>query len=160
MFSPFLRERKFPFIRERRSPFIVPLFESGTRTSSAPSLSETPLWKKGLWADLWRGGRGGAFRVAVALVLAFGSWLVPTNGAAADRELRVCADPNNLPFSNQQGEGFENRIAELLARDLGAKLDYTWWAQRRGFIRNTLGAHLCDLVIGVPAGYDLVLTTH
>src|ERR1041384_2977382 len=171
MFSPFLRERKFPFIRERRSPFIVPLFERGTRTSCAPSLSETPLWKKGLRADLWRGGRGGAFRVAVALVLAFGSWLVPTNGAAAgrgvpttaaaaDRELRVCADPNNLPFSNERGEGFENRIAELLARDLGAKLDYTWWAQRRGFIRNTLGAHLCDVVIGVPAGYDLVLTTH
>jgi mxaJ protein len=78
---------------------------------------------------------------------------------AAERELRVCADPNNLPFSNQQEQGFENRIAELVADELGAKLSYTWWAQRRGFIRNTLRAGACDLVIGVPAGYELTLTT-
>lgn len=78
---------------------------------------------------------------------------------AADRELRVCADPNNLPFSNQQGQGFENRIAELVAEELDARLSYTWWAQRRGFIRNTLNAGACDLVIGVPAGYELVETT-
>ena len=78
---------------------------------------------------------------------------------AAERELRVCADPNNLPFSNEQGEGFENRIAELVADELDAELSYTWWAQRRGFIRNTLGAGACDLVIGVPADYELVETT-
>lgn len=54
------------------------------------------------------------------------------------RELRVCADPNNLPFSNRQGEGFENRIAELLAHELKATLVYTWRAQRRGFLRETL----------------------
>ena len=77
----------------------------------------------------------------------------------AERELRVCADPNNLPFSNQQGEGLENRIAELIANELDATLSYTWWAQRRGFIRNTLRAGACDLVIGVPAGYELVETT-
>jgi quinoprotein dehydrogenase-associated probable ABC transporter substrate-binding protein len=79
--------------------------------------------------------------------------------AAGERELRVCADPNNLPFSNDRSEGFENRIAELLARDLDANLTYTWWAQRRGFIRSTLAAGSCDLVIGVPAGYDPALTT-
>ena len=73
--------------------------------------------------------------------------------------LRVCADPNNLPFSNRAGEGFENRLAELVARDLGATVDYTWWAQRRGFVRNTLGAGICDLIPGVPAGFDPVATT-
>jgi mxaJ protein len=79
--------------------------------------------------------------------------------AASERVLRVCADPNNLPFSNQQGEGFENRIAELLAKDLDARLEYTWWAQRRGFVRNTLRAGECDLLMGAPNGYELALTT-
>jgi quinoprotein dehydrogenase-associated probable ABC transporter substrate-binding protein len=74
-------------------------------------------------------------------------------------ELRVCADPNNLPFSNDRGEGFENRIAELLARDLKTSVNYTWWAQRRGFIRNTLGAGKCDVVLGLPTGMNLVTTT-
>lgn len=79
--------------------------------------------------------------------------------AAADGALRVCSDPNNLPFSNEAGEGFENAIAELLADELGSDLSYAWWAQRRGFIRNTLNAGTCDLVIGIPAGYELVETT-
>ena len=73
--------------------------------------------------------------------------------------LRVCADPNNLPFSNQRGEGFENKIAELLAQDMGDRVEYTWWAQRRGFFRNTLRAGMCDVVIGVPAGFEMALTT-
>jgi len=73
--------------------------------------------------------------------------------------LRVCADPNNLPFSNERGEGFENKIAELLAADLHAELRYTWWAQRRGFFRNTLRAGVCDVVVGVPASFELALTT-
>ena len=73
--------------------------------------------------------------------------------------LRVCADPNNLPFSNQRGEGFENKLAELLAQDLGERVEYTWWAQRRGFFRNTLKAGTCDLVIGVPSGFEMALTT-
>ena len=73
--------------------------------------------------------------------------------------LRVCADPNNLPFSNQRGEGFENKLAELLAQDLGERVEYTWWAQRRGFFRNTLRAGLCDVVIGVPSGFEMALTT-
>ncbi|HWS90254.1 MAG TPA: substrate-binding domain-containing protein [Pyrinomonadaceae bacterium] len=73
--------------------------------------------------------------------------------------LRVCADPNNLPFSNERGEGFENKIAELLAADLDEKLEYTWWAQRRGFFRNTLRAGACDVVLGVPSSFELAATT-
>jgi len=73
--------------------------------------------------------------------------------------LRVCADPNNLPFSNREGAGFENRIAQLLAADRHAPLEYTWWAQRRGFVRNTLEAGTCDLVIGVPSESTVVDTT-
>jgi len=73
--------------------------------------------------------------------------------------LRVCADPNNLPFSNDRLEGFENKIADLLAQDLGERVEYTWWAQRRGFFRNTLKAGMCDVVIGVPAGFEMALTT-
>jgi mxaJ protein len=79
--------------------------------------------------------------------------------ASAQRTLRVCADPNNLPFSNRRGEGFENRIAALVARELGAALRYTWWPQRRGFVRRTLEAGTCDLVIGVPEGFGQALTT-
>ncbi|MGE0684611.1 MAG: substrate-binding domain-containing protein [Candidatus Binatia bacterium] len=73
--------------------------------------------------------------------------------------LRICADPNNLPFSNQRREGFENKIAELFAKEFHAELQYTWWPQRRGFLRNTLDAGSCDVVMGVPAGFDSVLTT-
>jgi quinoprotein dehydrogenase-associated probable ABC transporter substrate-binding protein len=74
--------------------------------------------------------------------------------------LRVCADPNNLPFSDQQKEGFENRIAERIAAALGAKLEYTWFPQIIGFVRNTLQAHRCDLVIGTVAGDDSMQTTN
>jgi len=73
--------------------------------------------------------------------------------------LRVCADPNNLPFSNNRGEGFENKIADMVASDLGWRLEYTWWAQRRGFFRNTLKAGSCDVVMGVPSGFEMALTT-
>jgi mxaJ protein len=78
---------------------------------------------------------------------------------ASARELRVCADPNNLPFSNAAGEGFENRIVSLVAQDLGADVTYTWWAQRRGFVRNTLKSGLCDLIPGVAAGMESLRTT-
>jgi quinoprotein dehydrogenase-associated probable ABC transporter substrate-binding protein len=73
--------------------------------------------------------------------------------------LRVCADPNNLPFSNERREGFENKIADLFARELGQKLEYTWWAQRRGFIRNTLKAGSCDVIMGLPTGVEMAFTT-
>ncbi|MFL6216537.1 MAG: substrate-binding domain-containing protein [Blastocatellia bacterium] len=77
----------------------------------------------------------------------------------AGRVLKVCADPNNLPFSNDRGEGFENKIAELIANEMHATVEYTWWAQRRGFIRNTLKAGSCDCVIGVPLGFEMAATT-
>lgn len=73
--------------------------------------------------------------------------------------LRVCSDPNNLPYSNAREEGFENRIAEIIADELGRRVEYTWMAQRRGFIRSTLRAGTCDVVIGIPATVELVLAT-
>lgn len=95
-------------------------------------------------------------RVAIGMT---GLALLLLPAVANARELRVCADPNNMPFSNAAGQGFENRIAEIVATDLGAKLTYTWWAQRRGFIRNTLKAGLCDLVPGTPANLEMLRTT-
>jgi mxaJ protein len=80
--------------------------------------------------------------------------------AEPNAELRICADPNNLPFSNNAEAGFENKLATMVAENLGRQVSYTWWAQRRGFIRNTLKADKCDVVMGVPAGYDLVETTN
>jgi mxaJ protein len=89
----------------------------------------------------------------VALIFcAFGS-------AAQARELRVCADPNNLPFSNERLEGFENKIVELIAKELDADVHYTWRAQRRGFIRNTLKANACDLTAGTVAGLPMLRST-
>ena len=79
--------------------------------------------------------------------------------AAIVPALRVCADPNNLPFSNARLEGFENRIATMLATDLGARVEYTWWAARRGFLRNTLNARKCDVVIGLPTSMEMALVT-
>jgi mxaJ protein len=75
------------------------------------------------------------------------------------RELRVCADPDNLPYSRDDGTGFENRIAELIARDLGARVTYAWFPQGRGFVRKTLNAGACDVIVGVPSAFDLVRTT-
>jgi quinoprotein dehydrogenase-associated probable ABC transporter substrate-binding protein len=85
----------------------------------------------------------------------------------SDDVLRVCADPNNLPQSNNRGEGYENKIAQALARDLKRKkVEYTWFPQRMGFVRNTLRArdentmqYKCDVIIGVPKGYELTATT-
>lgn len=98
-------------------------------------------------------------RAPLSIIAAVSLIALGGDADAAERELRVCADPNNLPFSNARREGFENRIAELIADEFDAELSYTWWAQRRGFMRNTLGAGACDLVIGVPAGYELAETT-
>lgn len=79
--------------------------------------------------------------------------------SAEARELRVCADPNNLPFSNDREEGFENRVADLIAGDLGATVTYLWYAQRRGFLRETLKAGHCDVVMGLPSNMEGVRTT-
>lgn len=73
---------------------------------------------------------------------------------------RVCADPDNMPLSNKKGEGFENKIAELFAEDLGKPLVYTWWPQITAYVRRTLNAKKCDVIMGVPAGNDKVLNTN
>jgi mxaJ protein len=73
--------------------------------------------------------------------------------------LRVCADPDNLPYSHADGSGFENRLAEIVARDLGLALRYEWMPLRRGFVRKTAGAGLCEVFMGVPAGFERVATT-
>jgi mxaJ protein len=75
------------------------------------------------------------------------------------RVLRITSDPNNLPFSNDRREGFENKIAELIAHELDATLEYSWRAQRRGFFRETLKENRCDVVLSVPAHFDMALTT-
>jgi quinoprotein dehydrogenase-associated probable ABC transporter substrate-binding protein len=87
-------------------------------------------------------------------------------GTGSVSALRVCADPHGLPQSNDRGEGYENKIAEALAHDLGKKVEYTFFPQRMGFVRNTLRArdeqtlqYKCDLIMGVPKGYDLTATT-
>ena len=94
-----------------------------------------------------------------------GSWLLALSvcwsaTAVAQETLTVCADPNNLPFSNQAQEGFENKIVELLAKELQRQVRYVWWAQRRGYVRNTLNEAKCDLWPGVASGVDRLATTH
>jgi mxaJ protein len=74
--------------------------------------------------------------------------------------LTVCADPNNLPFSNRAGQGFENKLVTLLARQMGRPVTYVWWAQRRGYVRNTLNEAKCDIWPGVASGVDRIATTH
>jgi mxaJ protein len=101
--------------------------------------------------------------LAALLLLLVGAGACAGKSAAAPvpprRELRVCADPNNLPYSNRRLEGFENRLAEMVARDLHATVRYTWWPQHRGFIRNTLKAGTCDVLMGLPSSVELALTT-
>jgi quinoprotein dehydrogenase-associated probable ABC transporter substrate-binding protein len=78
----------------------------------------------------------------------------PAAAPGAPAQLRVCADPANLPYSNDRGEGFENRIAEIVADELHARVAYAWSVQRRGFLRRSLNAQACDLVLDVPAGLE------
>lgn len=92
--------------------------------------------------------------VVAALVL-----LISLGSTASARELRVCADPDNLPFSNSKQQGFENRIAELVAKDLHARLTYQWQRMGRGFVREYLNKGRCDVLIGVPQAFNPVLVT-
>jgi mxaJ protein len=92
-------------------------------------------------------------RVAVAFVLL--AICAPSHA----RTLRVCADPNNLPFSNASEEGFENKIVRIIADELHADVHYVWHAQRRGNVRETLNAGACDMIPGVASSMDMVLTT-
>jgi len=113
----------------------------------------------------------GAVATIVAAASAFAQHMGPDAGARGDDNkgsielvdphvLRVCADPNNLPFSNEKGAGFENKIAEFLARKLGKELTYAFYPGATGFVRNTLNAHLCDVILGIPQGNDLVQPTN
>jgi mxaJ protein len=94
-----------------------------------------------------------------SLPIALAVFALAASARAEPRVLKVCADPNNLPFSNAKGEGLENKLAELVARDMGATVSYTWWAQRRGYVRNTLKARDCDVWPGVATGVDMLSTT-
>ncbi len=96
---------------------------------------------------------GGGLGLALLVGVLGSTW------GAEPKVLRVCADPDNLPYSNDKLEGFENKIAAVIAQDMGAELRYTWWPHQRGLVRRTLNAGRCDVLIGIPKGYDLVLWT-
>ena len=102
----------------------------------------------------------GAFLAACLLAAMAGSAQAGPPELMERGALRVCADGNNLPFSNQAGEGFENRIAEMMAEDLGLPLHYVWAPQIMGFVRNTLELRICDVIIGVASGYEFVQNTN
>lgn len=91
--------------------------------------------------------------------LAVGAALLGSCNLIPQRTLTACADPNNLPFSNRAGEGFENKLAQMIASDLHAKLQYIWWAQRRGYVRNTLNERKCDFWPGIGSNVEMVATT-
>lgn len=108
-----------------------------------------------------RKGRGVAVFVTLATLAAFPLAASAQVADLVDRStLRVCADPANMPFTNEEGEGFENKIAELMAEKLGLALDYTWFPQATGFYRMTLGAKRCDVVMGYVAAGDPILNTN
>ena len=98
-------------------------------------------------------------RLMIALCLGLLLCLDDRGQGGEAKELKVCADPDNLPYSNEQLEGFENKIAALIAQDLGAQVAYTWWPHQRGLVRRTLNEKRCDVLIGIPKGYDPVLWT-
>ena len=104
-------------------------------------------------------GRDRGTQVRKVLTLAAAALILGSCNLVPERRLTACADPNNLPFSNRAGQGFENKLAELIASDLHAKLDYVWWAQRRGYVRNTLGEAKCDFWPGIGSNVEMVATT-
>jgi quinoprotein dehydrogenase-associated probable ABC transporter substrate-binding protein len=116
----------------------------------------------------WLGAALLGAAVVGAAVVAVADVRLHAQGVGLDAEfelvdpkvLRVCADPNNLPFSNEKGEGFENKIMELMAAKLDKKLAYVWYPQATGFVRNTLGARRCDVIPGFPQGDELAQVTN
>lgn len=94
--------------------------------------------------------------VLLAALVAAAPAAAQTSDLVTRTSLRVCADPANMPFSNKEGQGFENKLADLLAKDLNIPVEYTWFPQATGFVRNTLGAKTCDVVMGYAAGTDPV----
>src|SRR3954464_14110687 len=97
-----------------------------------------------------------AFAVAYAASLPTVSTQTPP---AASTSLRICGDPDNLPYSNDRLQGFENRIASVIASDLGVESSYTWWPHQRGLVKNTLEAGTCDVIFGVPHDLETILPT-
>src|SRR5688500_15574401 len=97
---------------------------------------------------------------AAALVALLAALLIERSAARGEgAELRSCGDPNNMPFSNEKREGIENKIAEVIARDLGMRVVYTWWPHQRGLVKRVLNTGRCDVLVGIPKGYDPVLWT-
>jgi mxaJ protein len=118
-------------------------------------------------------GRNFSYAVALATVFSALQIATSTHGTAANSgvqralelvdpdHLRVCADPSSMPFSNEKGEGFENKLAELVAEKLGRQsVQYTWFPMATGFVRNTLRANRCDIIMGYPQGDELVQNTN
>jgi quinoprotein dehydrogenase-associated probable ABC transporter substrate-binding protein len=110
--------------------------------------------------------RSGTFSAILLAGMCAGALAAATPANNESGVLRVCADPDNLPLSNERGEGYENRIAAKLAHDLGKRVEYTFFPQRMGFVRNTLRQrdqttqqYKCDVIVGVPKGYELTATT-
>lgn len=108
-------------------------------------------------SGVWRGAGGGC--CALLLFAGLGVHSTRHSPLVTRHELRVCADPNNLPFSNIKQEGFENALAQLIARELGDTLEYFWWPQRRAWVRHSVGEGKCDVAIGVPTAFDPMTTT-
>jgi quinoprotein dehydrogenase-associated probable ABC transporter substrate-binding protein len=114
------------------------------------------------WQHIATALRGGILPGGILLggILLGGPAGAQTSDTVDRSELKVCADPNNLPYSDEKKEGFENKIAELMGGELGLKVDYAWFPQVIGFVRNTLRARLCDLVMGTVAGDEIMQTTN
>lgn len=110
----------------------------------------------------WRRFKSLALFLAAVSLGSGGTSLAATTDheARSDQFLTVCGDPNNLPFSNDRYEGFENKIARLIADELGQSLHYRWWPQTVGFVRNTLRVRLCDLIMGITSVNELVQNTN
>lgn len=98
--------------------------------------------------------------IGLGLIACVGAARAQTPDIVDRSALKICADPNNLPFSDEKKQGFENKIADAMGTALGRKVEYTWFPQVIGFVRNTLQAHRCDLVIGTVAGDDVMQTTN
>jgi quinoprotein dehydrogenase-associated probable ABC transporter substrate-binding protein len=113
-------------------------------------------------AESRRWGVVRSLAIAACIGLAALSGAVAANGAEAGTAsvLRVCADPDNMPFSNEQGDGFENKLAELIAEKLDRKLEYSWFAEATGYVPNTMGREACDLVMGYAQGTGLIEDTN
>lgn len=106
------------------------------------------------WADLSR------IMIVAALLISAGPLAAQTSDLVSQNALRVCADPANFPMSDDKGQGYENKLAELIASKLEKPVTYTWYPMATGFIRNTLRANKCDVVIGYAQGHELVLNTN